>query len=163
MVRWEWINKLNYGLTGGMWHCGSRAGTRATVFSVFTRIWKSAYYFENKKHKRIYFISGSSCIPVHWRQFNLGNLGWKEMLLQYEILWSYKHRSDKMNRITVAVMLLIFMFIGFIQLTQSTQMQAIKQQNELLKVEITELQRKQRIQQQDIDLIEKILIQQAKP
>lgn len=68
-----------------------------------------------------------------------------------------------MNRITVAVMLLIFMFIGFIQLTQSTQMQAIKQQNELLKVEITELQRKQRIQQQDIDLIEKILIQQAKP
>lgn len=73
------------------------------------------------------------------------------------------NRSDKMNRITVAVMLLIFMFIGFIQLTQSTQMQAIKQQNELLKVEITELQRKQRIQQQDIDLIEKILIQQAKP
>lgn len=68
-----------------------------------------------------------------------------------------------MNRITVAVMLLIFMFIGFIQLTQSTQMQAIKQQNELLKVEITELQRKQRIQQQDIYLIEKILIQQAKP
>ncbi len=68
-----------------------------------------------------------------------------------------------MNRITVAVMLLIFMFIGFIQLTQSTQMQAIKQQNELLKVEITELQKKQRIQQQDIDLIEKILIQQAKP
>lgn len=68
-----------------------------------------------------------------------------------------------MNRITVAVMLLIFMFIGFIQLTQSTQMQAIKQQNELLKVEITELQRNQRIQQQDIDLIEKILIQQAKP
>lgn len=68
-----------------------------------------------------------------------------------------------MNRITVAVMLLIFIFIGFIQLTQSTQMQAIKQQNELLKVEITELQRKQRIQQQDIDLIEKILIQQAKP
>ena len=42
-------------------------------------------------------------------------------------------------------------------------MQAIKQQNELLKVEITELQKKQRIQQQDIDLIEKILIQQAKP
>ena len=72
-------------------------------------------------------------------------------------------RRFKMNRITVAVMLLIFMFIGFIQLTQSTQMQAIKQQNELLKVEITELQRKQRIQQQDIDLIEKILIQQAKP
>ena len=68
-----------------------------------------------------------------------------------------------MNRITVAVMLLIFMFIGFIQLTQSTQMQAIKQQNELLKVEMTELQKKQRIQQQDIDLIEKILIQQAKP
>lgn len=68
-----------------------------------------------------------------------------------------------MNRITVAVMLLIFMFIGFIQLTQSTQMQAIKQQNELLKVEITELQKKQRIQQQDINLIEKILIQQAKP
>lgn len=68
-----------------------------------------------------------------------------------------------MNRITVAVMLLIFMFIGFIQLAQSTQMQAIKQQNELLKVEITELQKKQRIQQQDIDLIEKILIQQAKP
>lgn len=68
-----------------------------------------------------------------------------------------------MNKITVAVMLLIFMFIGFIQLTQSTQMQAIKQQNELLKVEITELQKKQRIQQQDIDLIEKILIQQAKP
>lgn len=68
-----------------------------------------------------------------------------------------------MNRITVAVMLLIFMFIGFIQLTQSTQTQAIKQQNELLKVEITELQKKQRIQQQDIDLIEKILIQQAKP
>ena len=68
-----------------------------------------------------------------------------------------------MNRITVAVMLLIFMFIGFIQLTQSTQMQAIKQQNELLKVEIMELQKKQRIQQQDIDLIEKILIQQAKP
>lgn len=68
-----------------------------------------------------------------------------------------------MNRITVAVMLLIFMFIGFIQLTQSTQMQAIKQQNELLKVEITELQKKQRIQQQDIDLIEKILIQQVKP
>lgn len=68
-----------------------------------------------------------------------------------------------MNRITVAVMLLIFMFIGFIQLTQSTQMQAIKQQNELLKVEITELQKKQRIQQQDIDLIEKILIQQARP
>lgn len=68
-----------------------------------------------------------------------------------------------MNRITVAVMLLIFMFIGFIQLTQSTQMQAIKQQNELLKVEITELQKKQRIQQQDIDLIEKILIKQAKP
>lgn len=68
-----------------------------------------------------------------------------------------------MNRITVAVMLLIFMFIGFIQLTQSTQMQAIKQQNELLKVEITELQKKQRIRQQDIDLIEKILIQQAKP
>lgn len=32
MVRWRWINKLNYGLTGGMWHCGSRAGTRATVF-----------------------------------------------------------------------------------------------------------------------------------
>ena len=63
----------------------------------------------------------------------------------------------------VTVMLLIFMFIGFIQLTQSTQMQAIKQQNELLKVEITELQKKQRIQQQDIDLIEKILIQQAKP
>lgn len=76
---------------------------------------------------------------------------------------NYKHRSDKMNRITVAVMLLIFMFIGFIQLTQSTQMQAIKQQNELLKVEITELQKKQRIQQQNIDLIEKILIQQAKP
>lgn len=68
-----------------------------------------------------------------------------------------------MNRITVAVMLLIFMFIGFIQLTQSTQMQAIKQQNELLKVEITELQKKQRIHQQDIDLIEKILIKQAKP
>ena len=68
-----------------------------------------------------------------------------------------------MNKITVAVMLLIFMFIGFIQLTQSTQMQAIKQQNELLKVEITELQKKQRIQQQDIDLIEKILIQQVKP
>lgn len=68
-----------------------------------------------------------------------------------------------MNRITVAVMLLIFMFIGFIQLTQSTQTQAIKQQNELLKVEITELQKKQRIQQQDIDLIEKILIQRAKP
>lgn len=68
-----------------------------------------------------------------------------------------------MNRITVAVMLLIFMFIGFIQLTQSTQMQAIKQQNELLKIEITELQKKQRIQQQDIDLIEKILIKQAKP
>lgn len=68
-----------------------------------------------------------------------------------------------MNRITVAVTLLIFMFIGFIQLTQSTQTQAIKQQNELLKVEITELQKKQRIQQQDIDLIEKILIQQAKP
>ena len=68
-----------------------------------------------------------------------------------------------MNKITVAVMLLIFMFIGFIQLTQSTQMQVIKQQNELLKVEITELQKKQRIQQQDIDLIEKILIQQAKP
>lgn len=68
-----------------------------------------------------------------------------------------------MNRITVAVMLLIFLAIGFIQLTQSTQMQAIKQQNELLRVEITELQRKQRIQQQDIDLIEKILIHQAKP
>ena len=68
-----------------------------------------------------------------------------------------------MNKITVAVMLLIFMFIGFIQLTQSTQMQVIKQQNELLKVEIKELQKKQRIQQQDIDLIEKILIQQAKP
>lgn len=68
-----------------------------------------------------------------------------------------------MNRITVAVTLLIFMFIGFIQLTQSTQTQAIKQQNELLKVEITELQKKQRIQQQDIDLIEKILIQRAKP
>ncbi len=68
-----------------------------------------------------------------------------------------------MNRITVAVMLLIFMLIGFIQLTQSIQMQAIKQQNELLKVEITELQKKQRIQQQDIYLIEKILIQQVKP
>ena len=32
MVRWRWINKLNYGLIGGMWHCGSRAGTRATGY-----------------------------------------------------------------------------------------------------------------------------------
>lgn len=65
MINWEWINKLNYGLTGGMWHYGSRVGTRATVFQCLHGFEKSAYYFENKKHKRIYFISGSSCIPVH--------------------------------------------------------------------------------------------------